>query len=378
MRASGSVCLLLLLLFIGAAQAAPPDARRVQGARVEVSSAWLELRGLLVGDRRTVITPAAWADPGRAIRVRPALGEGRWTEAVDVRVLDGSEGAYVLRLGQDLPVRPLPISSDSPAIGDHVWVLGGTREEPAWLETTVVSTGGGRFRIEKPPGSTPWGGAVVDGTGAVLGISTGTQTVHVVSESLARAETAPGRGLSILPHFGFRFGAELSALGNAGLLEIDTGLTLMDRLTLALTVGVAFSDETQQHSLDAKPGLGPGVVEEHLGRLRVGLEAKYRQLLSGQSGFPIYLDLAVGGFYGLTTWEPHGVAMYGQPGCDPTLGPCALTVGHPESRLEHSLGLSVGADLRFGALSIGYRYAPGALGINTIDTHMLLMGFSLF
>lgn len=101
------------------------------------------------------------------------------------------------------------------------------------------------------------------------------------------------------------------------------GVTLWDRLSVVTFLDGAFSDDPRLRVLNAPLGLGPGFGREFVGLLGAGIEARYRQLL-WSSPIPLYLDFAVGGFWQGISHVPMGLAMYGEAGCNPTLGACRL------------------------------------------------------
>ncbi len=369
-----------LTVGVCAAWAEPPEPSRVTGAEVVVTAPYLHINALVIGDRRTVVMASPGLETGRTLSVSPRHGEGTTIDADDVRLVGGQrDGVYVLHLEHETTARPLALSAVAPEIGMKVHVLMRSGQEWSWASTTIVSVMDGRFAVAKLPRPAGVGRLVVAPDGKALGMTAGGTSVHTLTHALERAPGAPGRSASLLPLVGFRFGAELSGLEEAALLQMDVGLTLWDRLSLVTTIGGAFNDESKNRVLPAGATTGNGVVRERSGTFRAGLEARYRQLLSGSSTIPIYLDLVVGGQYGLTTFRNDGPVLWGQPGCNPATSHCSVMVGElDDRRVEHSVGMSIGADLRMGGMSLGYRFMPEATGINLGNTHQILFGLSFW
>ena len=389
------------LLWIGLAPTAamaekPTKEKQLEAARVRVTNPYVETFGYLLGDRKTVVVPAISLDTGRDFEVTLTRHEGEDAPedgSVRVRVVgDGTHRLYLIELEKGLPGTPLLRSETEIELGTRVWVLTGVPrmedgppERPPGLSaqvatTTVSSASKTRFSIAVDRQTLRRGAPVLDEAGALVGFVSGGTTVTRIEQ--VQLDKGHDRAMALLPLVGLRLGGEVGGpFGGAFLMDLEVGVSLWDRFSMLFRLGVSLAGDTTLRELPPlAEDSGPGVVEQMGASLRVGFETRYRQLLTGSSPLPIYIDLALGVQYGLVAWSPQGTALYGEAGCNPANEACKVraAAGDVEDEARHTVGLSVGADLRIGTMSLGYRFLPKATGMNLENTHQILFGITAF
>jgi len=338
--------------------------------------------GLLVRDRRTMITKGVevldlWYNPGRPYRCRMADGRGPTVRSAEVHILehDPLEPFIIVRLEQDLPGEPLPVSKAVLALGDEVLVplgSGAPTELPELARTTVSSVARTVLTVAAPlQGTVP----VLDLKGGLVGLRSASGEVVRATELLGSPRVRP-RPFSVLPHFGLRM--EMDATGDEdgaqSAVVIDLGLVLQDQLAIVLRTGLGFG-ERRTITLPAPEGLGPGVATSTRLSGNFSLEGRYRL-----SAGPTYLDLVLGGRYTVSNESMADRVWYsGDPNCDPTKQACSLTSREaPPPESEHFVGPTFGVDLRVNLFTMGYRFVPGALSYGFDNVHALSFGISIF
>ena len=105
-------------------------------------------------------------------------------------------------------------------------------------------------------------------------------------------------------------------------------------------------------------------------------------MLSSWAEGDLYLDLSAGVLSSYRTLTATGQAFFGGPGCDPATEVCPLAMRDPKDFLKDAdswdVGISIGADIRFGLMSLGYRFIPSAVSTSGTDVHKFLFGVSFF
>ena len=354
---------------------------RLSSAMVRIHTAWLVGVGYLVNDNKTVIAPGVILDTGREYHVRPFDQDGPEATSVRVEHFDNPHGPaiQVLHLDRELPGVPLAVSQAEVALGDEVITLRPTGDEERPFElvrTTVTATS--RSALDVAAGSSG-GMPLVDQAGDLLGVSTTAGTAVRSGEVFGHLEERP---FAITPLVGVRMGLiSGGGMDQAFAVNFDFGLSLWDRLSLVGVVGFGL-DEQETLSQDGGADLGIGSVQGSEVAVNLGLEVRYRWLLGSWETGDLYLDLAAGGVAGYHTFSASGQAFFGGPGCDPGFEVCPLAMRDADDFLGGTkgwdFGLSVGADLRFNGMSLGYRYQPGAVSTLGVDTHTFLFGMSIF
>ncbi|MBI5489081.1 MAG: hypothetical protein HY905_17230 [Deltaproteobacteria bacterium] len=371
--------------------AAPPiDLERVLEAVVEYDTPWASGYGLLVRDDRTVVFPEPGADAGRTITVHPVGHPESESDASEVRrsvVWDVDYGFFVLTLERPLAGRPLALAPGLPALGDRVYTLDETTGDDGetkfeLVETRVTSVSASRFTLGMTGEQTFGGAPVLDAQGRIVGlVDWGTGVVGV--SRLLEPESLQPRPMALLPVLGLRGYYQWGGIpdGTGGAV-FELGISLWDQLGVVLDFGVNGGSGVHELRLDAPSAtVGPGrLTVEDLG-IDLGLELQYRLLLARWS-MPLHLRFAAGVRYEYLARDPSGPAFYsGDPACDPSVpgAVCRLVSGPtPDDLGLHGVGLIVGADVTLGGFSVGYRFIPADVAYHLADTHLVLVGFSMF
>ncbi|MFN3199347.1 MAG: hypothetical protein ACE366_13170 [Bradymonadia bacterium] len=350
--------------------------------------------GVLIGDNKTVITSAPkwlgrWYDDGRNIT---CFRGTEWveTEKVEiVRARDYDVPLLVMHLSKPLEGKPLSARADEPAVAldEKVYAVQATgwaypEEKVGPTEVEVMTTrltavGQRRLSVgtEIEP-ATP----VLDAEGRLLALADADG--RLVRYGVITPEARP---VAVNPILGLRFGTDFEGpLGEgAGTFELETGVVFNDRYAVSFGVGLIAGQEQSLYALEPlEEGGGPGVVSTRLLGASLSLEPRYQLNLFG----PMYLDFTVGARLRAYAHDPQGPALYSDdPGCDPAMAACAVTVRTTTNPLEGdnnasvSFGPVLGVDFRSGMLSVGYRYQPEALSVDTeVDTHTLMLGIRFF
>jgi hypothetical protein len=139
-------------------------------------------------------------------------------------------------------------------------------------------------------------------------------------------------------------------------------------------LGLALGGE-QISLIPVGEGREQGVVEGDQSTVSLGLEVKYRLLLT-RAAMPLYLDFALGVIYTMNVFEPNGMAFYSTSvGCDPMVEGCDVAIGPaPDRTTTHGVGAAFGFDLRAGVFTMGYRVIVEALAHELPTTHRLTFG----
>ncbi len=342
---------------------------------------WLDLPALLVGDARTALVVGLDLDTGRDLVAVGAAGEVTRVVTLDHSKGPGWSPVHVARLARALPrQRPLAAARRPARLGDEVVLLlrGPEPGEAERLVTRVVGASPDRVTFDAAT-VVPRGTPLLDADGAVLALVVGPGLARPIPSILASEHLVP-RSTSILPLVGLRAGLLLDGpRGPEAALDFDLGVTFDDSVSLVGSVGLSGGPGPTLRVLPAGEVGGSGIVRESLLSLRLGTELRFRVLLDG-GAMPLYLDLAAGLRYVMTEATPTGPAMYsGQAGCDPWSEACPLHVGpQPGSRFDHVVGASLGVDLRWGPIALGYRIRPSVLGTSDSTVHELTLGATVF
>ncbi|MBI5498837.1 MAG: hypothetical protein HY907_01230 [Deltaproteobacteria bacterium] len=373
-----------------AAGAPAIELQRVLEAVVEYDTPWASGYGLLVRDDRTVVFPEPGADAGRTIRVHSVEHPESEADAADVRrsvVWNVDYGFFVLTLERPLDGRPLELAADPPRLGDRVYTLDTATDDDGeerfeLVETTVTSASASRFTLGMAGAQTYGGAPVLDASGRIVGlVDWGTGVVGVAR--LLEPESLQPRPMALLPVLGLRGYYQWGGMpdGTGGAL-FELGVSLWDQLGIVVGFGVNGGEGVHELRLDAPSAtVGPGrLTVEDIG-IDLGLELQYRLLLA-RWPMPLHLRFAAGVRYEYLGRDPSGPALYsGDPACDPSApgAVCRLVSGPtPDDLGRHGVGLIVGADVTLGGFSAGYRFIPAAAAYNIADTHVVLVGFSMF
>lgn len=371
------------------AHAAEPSLRAVhmpwedaaRAALVDVESAWLMAHGVLVGDTATVWSTFGFIDTGRPFEVTHARG-GPMIEATGRSYEHDHRSAWVLALEAPLAGTPLAVADAvTITVGMTVYgfeVRGDDLGEAQLVEVMVGAVADGHFTLATHPWTLTPGSPILDAAGELIGLL-GWNLEVIPARAIAEAPLAE-RGLSVLPLIGYRAGYQSGGLlGDSGVLDLELGVTLGDRVSLVGIFGLGFRAPTGG-LLQLPEGDGEGfgrVAFDDSIALRAGFEARYRQQLTG-GFFPLYLDVAAGLLSTSHFRTASGpVFRSTEPGCDPGVSGCDLRLdATPELDAEHTLDASLGLDLRWGPASLGYRFNPG-FG-DAPAAHTLLFGVSFF
>ena len=355
---------------------------RIRAPLVEYQTAWHRGVGFLVGDRRTVVVLGNLRDRYRRITVRMAEAGGEWIDVERVELTTQEETSFVvLHLTADLPGTPLEVSPVRPEIGDEVYLIlrrGRVRRgdapqamEPAVARVTASSAS--TFTVGTASSQLWDGSPLFDAQGRVVGFF-GSRNFALRSSQVLADSGRRDREL-VTPIIGLRVGTELQGLlDDPFALDIEAGVALWDQLGLVLRLGFAFSDEVQL-LLPASSVRETGIVDGNQRTINLGLEVKYRLLLT-RAAMPLYFDFVAGAQYTAFITEPRGVALYStEPGCDPLIEGCDLSVGPtPGRNTEHGVGGVIGIDVRAGVFTMGYRVVIDALAYNLPTTHRITFG----
>ncbi len=362
----------------------------LNAAMVEYRTAWQRGVGFLVGDQRTVIVvDEDLRDRHRRISVRMIQGDNDRPEVdvVEVRRQNASRFSefVILRLEEDLPGTPLPISPEQPNLTDTVLILNRVMDvhnrppaaiEVAWAAVTASS----QYTITV---GTSWsqiwhGSPVFDERGRLVAFFGNSGFAMRIGEILADVNHHADRQL-FTPVIGLRLGTEFGGfLDNPLTVELEFGMAIWDQLGIMFFLGGGLDTEETMSQIPEGGDRGQGVAQSDLSTFYLGLEVEYRLLLT-RTSMPFYLDFSFGVQYTMYTVDYTGSAFYSsQPGCDPSESDCGLIVGEPPNRdVTHAVALSVGADLRAGPFVIGYRFIPEGASFNQPNnTHRLNFGIS--
>lgn len=353
----------------------------LRDAFVKVRSGPVTSFGVLMGDRKTVLFAGMFSEPGRDVWVR-GLGEERWIEVPreSIRVYRHQRvmKIFIASLPEPAKGTPIPLGAAPLRLGQGYYVahlIFGPVPVVSTFKSLVVSeyeTGGdlaGRIQ----PGS-----LVLDDQGRLLGlVGLDQQAVEIgVVQGRAEALKAP-----VTPLFGLRLGPRFRGPAGTGLeLRVEGGATFWDRLSLALHAGFSTTSEVERVGLeDDEWGRGMALADRN--SFLLGAELRYRLLFFGTFGGGVYLDLAAGGEIRWVYYDPESPVLFSRdPNCDPLTDACPVTMRDGEVLSEQDddtlIGMQFGADLRFGAFSMGYRYYPGVLWTKGSDSHVALFGFS--
>jgi len=358
----------------------------VERAVIEYDTPWNAGYGLLVQDDTTVVIPAPGSDTGRGITVRAVRG-GAEAEAALVEVAvprSADQRFWIMTLAGSVGGAALEPSAEGPALGERVFTLdmfSGDDGEPQFelVETTVTSVSETRFTLGTGAGQGYDGAPVLDASGRVLGLLDGSSDAVRIERILSREERLP-RPMAVLPQFGFLGFYEWGGLSDgSGGVRVRFGVALWDQLGILLNLGVNAGSDQRIARLDPVDGSGAGMVGVTDLGFDAGLDLEYRLLLA-RTTMPLYAKLVVGFRYSFMGSDPVGLPVYSSsPTCDPFADACRLTSGPmPDSLGTHAVGLSVGADLAWGGVTLGYRFVPGDAAYQLPNTHTLLFGVSVF
>lgn len=362
------------------------DRDRLVRALVEYNTAWARGFGYLVGDRRTVVLVSDLRDRYRRITVKLAEGEGPVVDVAQVRRQHNErfESFVVLQLESELPGTPLEVSDLGPAIGDTVLILHRLEEQQHTAPTSIevaraAITASSRYTLTVGEAwNQIWRGSpVFDEQGRVVAFF-GTSGFAVrINEILAEVNQQVDRTL-VTPTLGLRVGTEFGGfLEDPLTIEIELGVALWDQLGIMIFVGAGLSSDSSLVLIEPSAVYEAGVAQGEHNTVFLGLELEYRLLLT-RTSMPFYLDFAIGVNYTISILDMSGPAFYAtEPGCDPLGGDCGLTIGEAPTRdVLHSVGLSMGIDLRAGPFVIGYRFVPEGASYNHGNTHRLNFGLA--
>jgi hypothetical protein len=362
---------------------------RLNEALVEYRSAWERGIGFLVGDQHTVVVVGDLRDRHRRITARMAGGGGDRPEVnvANVRVQTNQRfrSFVVLHLEEDLPGQPLEISPLQPALGDTVVILHrlgdqmGNRvpNEIELAHSTITSSSRYTFTVGAAWNQIWRGSPVFDVHGALIAFHGNGGFALRVSELIAEVNSQPQRQL-ISPVVGLRLGTEFGGfLDNPLTVEIELGIAIWDQLGINFFFGGGMNTQESLVLIPANALHEEGVAQGDHTTMFLGLEVEYRLMLT-RGAVPFYLDFSFGLQYTMSMLDLTGPAFYAtDPACDPMGGDCGLTIGEPPNRdVVHSVGLSLGVDLRAGPFVIGYRFIPEGASYQGINTHRLNVGIS--
>jgi hypothetical protein len=373
--------------------------QRLLQAVVKCESGEYRSYGFVAGDAKTIVLDYFKIKSGPKILVHTLEGKKFAAEVKSHRRQHESGGGSidVLTLANPLPIGPLELSDKQPAVGERIFSLAHwpdkkTRYE--MIEVLVLGNSNSSFWVS-PLAEIAM--PVVNSSAQVLGVYAYDGLVLPTTKLLSEASSVgsyPGSvkapkeqeeveqeiaKFSMALRLGSQTGGWVEKDHGAFLFLVDFGARLWDFWSVMFRIGGAGHSGTKLLSVQGLDGEGPGVFSAKAGELILGLESKFRLLISKESRLAIQLTVA--GIYHFMFLNSDDMAAFSSdPACDPLQQACSIIFrdvdAYLEDNREHGVGLQLGLDLEYYFLLLGYRFIPKALASNLPNTHKITFGFS--
>ncbi|MEM9192570.1 MAG: serine protease [Myxococcota bacterium] len=340
--------------------------------------------GFVAIDAQHVVTALHLVEEGHGVDVRTQDGV---VVAGDVIAVDEDSDLALIRLERALTdVSPLPFE-DSVRLGEEVYVIG----HPAagggelleglfsWSISRGIISGVGPRAVQTDAAVNQGtsGAPILNGDGRVvgvvilkfgegLGVGVRSNVVQSLIEDREQQDGYSGRW-----RFGVGLGFQIHADPDGAWFGGYIGGTILgfDRFALQTRIGFLINND----SADSEE-----VFEISRSRWSIELEAQYRFLIPVRPGFPIYLQVGLGGVVHRDSVEESRLSLRFEDGCDPSTDACGTSTFVSRStdrdavvRPQASIGVRLGQ-----ALELSYAFQPdfGDLGDSS---HRILLGFGI-